>query len=39
MIDFGLESKAQSKGNVSTKPDMLPGNDHNTTVTQISEPI
>ena len=33
------ENKTQSKGNVSTKPDMSPENDHDATVTQNSEPV
>ena len=33
---FDPEKKTKSKGNVSTKPDMSPGNDHDTTVTQNS---
>ena len=33
------ENKTQSKANVSTKPDMSPGNDHDTTVTQNSESV
>ena len=33
------ENKRQSKANVSTKPDMSPGNDHDTTVTQNSESV
>ena len=36
---FELESKSQSKANVSTKPNMSLGNDHDTTVTQNSEPV
>ena len=36
---FDPENNAQSKGNVSTKLDMLPGNFHDTTVTQNSEPV
>ena len=35
----GPENKTQSKGNVSTKPDMSPENDHDATVTQNSEPV
>ena len=34
---FDPENKTQSKGNVSTKSDMLPGNYYDTTVTQNSE--
>ena len=34
-----LIQKIKHKGNVSTKPDMSPGNDHDTTVTQNSEPV
>ena len=36
---FDPENKTQNKGNVSTKPDMSPGNHHDTTVTQNSEPV
>ena len=37
---FDLEHKTQNKGKVLTKPDMLSGNDHNTTVTQNNlEPV
>lgn len=36
---FELESKSRSKANVSTKPNMSLGNDHDTTVTQNSEPV
>ena len=36
---FDPENKTQSKGNVSKKPDMSPGNDHDTTMTQNSEPV
>ena len=36
---FNSENKTQSKGNVSTKPDMLPRNDHDATVTQNSKPV
>ena len=41
MINDSLnpENKTQSKANVSTKPDMSPGNDHDTTVTQNSESV
>ena len=36
---FDPENKIQSKGDVSTKPDILPWNDHDTTVAQNSEPV
>ena len=36
---FKPENKSQSKANVSTKPNMSLGNDHDTTVTQNSEPL
>ena len=36
---FNPENKTQRKGNVSTKPDMSPGNYHDTRVTQNSEPV
>ena len=36
---FDPENKTQSKASVSTKLDMSPGNDHDTTVTQNSEPV
>ena len=36
---FDPENKIQNKCNVSTNPDMSPGNDCDTTVTQNSEPV
>ena len=36
---FDPENKTQSKSNVSTKPNLSPGNDHDTTVTQNSKPL
>ena len=38
-VSFDPENKTQSKGNVSTKPDMSPGNDHHATLTQNSETV
>ena len=34
-----IQKIKQSKGNVSKKTDMSPGNDHYTTMTQNSEPV